>query len=177
MQPFLQEEYYDVVEFPDGSQAGGICSRRHEHEKAQTRRIFALLEGTDACGVTAGRELPGGRQPISARRASCHLSRRRAHGAAASWRRGALHGEIQPHRVHRRRTDHTHDLRRDGDALPNRRQQRSPPSAITHRRRPSNCLLRDVHNQRVGCDARLYESFENFWACDVGIAPYAFSGS
>ena len=104
-EPFLQEEYYDVLEFPDGSQAGGICYVDTSMKKPNAAYL-RLLEGTDACGVTAGRT-PGGCQPISARRAPCYLSRRRAHGAAASWRRGALHGEIQPHRVHRRRTDHT----------------------------------------------------------------------
>ena len=54
-EPFIQEEYYDVVEFPDGSQAGGICSA----DGGLTRPNAAylrLIEGTDVCGVTAGED-------------------------------------------------------------------------------------------------------------------------
>ena len=56
-EPFLQEEYYDVLEFPDGSQAGGICFV----DTSVTKPIAAYLrlyDGTDACGVTAGAPVP-----------------------------------------------------------------------------------------------------------------------
>ena len=54
-EPFLQEEYYDVVEFPDGSQAGGICYVDTSMKKPNAAYL-RLLEGTDACGVTAGED-------------------------------------------------------------------------------------------------------------------------
>ena len=54
-EPFLQEEYYDVVEFPDGSQAGGICFVDTSVTKPNAAYL-RLYDGTDACGVTAGED-------------------------------------------------------------------------------------------------------------------------